>query len=91
MIGDDRMIHFSGCALNEACTIVLRGASERRGGVARGLRAPLALPGGCCVPYQACRSCNVAPAPGVTCSALRAPRKHAHGSPPCPSRPPRVG
>lgn len=22
------MIHFSGCALNEACTIVLRGASE---------------------------------------------------------------
>lgn len=23
------MIHFSGCALNEACTIVLRGASER--------------------------------------------------------------
>lgn len=23
----DRMIHFSGCALNEACTIVLRGAS----------------------------------------------------------------
>lgn len=24
----DRMIHFSGCALNEACTIVLRGASE---------------------------------------------------------------
>ena len=28
MIGEDRMIHFSGCALNEACTIVLRGASE---------------------------------------------------------------
>ncbi|KAL4423331.1 hypothetical protein ABPG77_006126 [Micractinium sp. CCAP 211/92] len=28
MIGEDRMIHFSGCALNEACTIVLRGASH---------------------------------------------------------------
>jgi hypothetical protein len=28
MIGDERMVHFSGCALNEACTIVLRGASE---------------------------------------------------------------
>ena len=28
MIGEDRMIHFRGCALNEACTIVLRGASE---------------------------------------------------------------
>ena len=28
MIGEDRMVHFSGCALNEACTIVLRGASE---------------------------------------------------------------
>lgn len=28
MIGDDIMIHFSGCALGEACTIVLRGASE---------------------------------------------------------------
>jgi hypothetical protein len=29
MVGEDRMVHFSGCALNEACTIVLRGASER--------------------------------------------------------------
>eukprot|EP00887_Chlorella_sp_A99_P007942 scaffold12.g7942.t1 len=28
MVGEDRMIHFSGCALNEACTIVLRGASQ---------------------------------------------------------------
>lgn len=28
MIGDDRMVHFSGCSLNEACTIVLRGASQ---------------------------------------------------------------
>ncbi|GAB4818128.1 hypothetical protein N2152v2_005174 [Parachlorella kessleri] len=28
MIGEDRMIHFSGCALNEACTVVLRGASQ---------------------------------------------------------------
>lgn len=27
MIGEDRMVHFQGCALNEACTIVLRGAS----------------------------------------------------------------
>lgn len=27
MIGEDRMVHFHGCALNEACTIVLRGAS----------------------------------------------------------------
>ena len=27
MIGDDKMMHFSGCCLNEACTIVLRGAS----------------------------------------------------------------
>jgi T-complex protein 1 subunit beta len=30
MVGEDRMIHFSGCALNEACTVVLRGASETR-------------------------------------------------------------
>lgn len=29
MIGEDRMVHFHGCALNEACTIVLRGASTR--------------------------------------------------------------
>ncbi len=37
MIGEDRMIHFSGCALNEACTIVLRGASEcGEGGLLRG-------------------------------------------------------
>ena len=28
MLGEDRAIKFSGCALNEACTIVLRGASE---------------------------------------------------------------
>ena len=28
MIGDDLMIHFSGCSLGEACTIILRGASE---------------------------------------------------------------
>ena len=28
MIGNERMIHFSGCKLNEACTIVLRGASK---------------------------------------------------------------
>jgi T-complex protein 1 subunit beta len=28
MIGEDRMVHFSGCLLNEACTIVLRGASQ---------------------------------------------------------------
>ncbi len=27
MVGDDRMIHFSGCARAEACSIVLRGAS----------------------------------------------------------------
>jgi T-complex protein 1 subunit beta len=27
MIGEDRMIHFSGVAKGEACTIVLRGAS----------------------------------------------------------------
>lgn len=27
MIGEDRLIHFSGCAMGEACTIVLRGAS----------------------------------------------------------------
>lgn len=26
MIGEDRLIHFSGVALGEACTIVLRGA-----------------------------------------------------------------
>lgn len=30
MIGNERMIHFSGCKLGEACTIVLRGASEWR-------------------------------------------------------------
>ena len=28
MIGEDRLIHFSGVAKAEACTIVLRGASE---------------------------------------------------------------
>ena len=28
MIGEDRLIHFSGVAMGEACTIVLRGASE---------------------------------------------------------------
>lgn len=28
MIGEDRLIHFSGAALGEACTIVLRGASS---------------------------------------------------------------
>lgn len=27
MIGEDKLIHFSGVALGEACTIVLRGAS----------------------------------------------------------------
>ncbi len=27
MIGEDRLIHFSGVQLGEACTIVLRGAS----------------------------------------------------------------
>ena len=27
-VGEDKVIHFSGCALNEACTIVLRGASS---------------------------------------------------------------
>ena len=27
MIGEDRLIHFSGVAMGEACTIVLRGAS----------------------------------------------------------------
>lgn len=29
MIGEDRMIHFSGCAIGEACTIVLRGATQQ--------------------------------------------------------------
>ena len=28
MIGDDLMIHFRGCSMGEACSIVLRGASE---------------------------------------------------------------
>merc|ERR1712205_41031 len=28
MIGEDKVIKFSGCALNEACSIVLRGASS---------------------------------------------------------------
>ena len=27
MIGDDKLVHFSGVACGEACTIVLRGAS----------------------------------------------------------------
>ena len=27
MIGEDKLVHFSGVALGEACTIVLRGAS----------------------------------------------------------------
>mmetsp|Transcript_9023 Transcript_9023/g.27132 ORF Transcript_9023/g.27132 Transcript_9023/m.27132 type:complete len:538 (+) Transcript_9023:118-1731(+) len=29
IIGEDRLIQFSGCAKNEACTIVLRGANEQ--------------------------------------------------------------
>ena len=29
MIGEDKLVHFSGVALGEACTIVLRGASAR--------------------------------------------------------------
>ena len=29
MIGEDKLIHFSGVAMGEACTIVLRGASAR--------------------------------------------------------------
>ena len=29
MIGDDTLIHFSGCSLGEACTVVLRGAHPR--------------------------------------------------------------
>lgn len=28
MVGEDRMVHFSGCALGESCSIVLRGASH---------------------------------------------------------------
>ena len=28
MIGEDKLIHFSGVEMGEACTIVLRGASE---------------------------------------------------------------
>lgn len=28
MVGEDRLLRFSGCARNEACTIVLRGASQ---------------------------------------------------------------
>lgn len=28
MVGEDRMVHFSGCALGESCSIVLRGASQ---------------------------------------------------------------
>ena len=29
MIGEDKLIHFSGVALGEACTIVLRGATQQ--------------------------------------------------------------
>lgn len=29
IIGEDRMIQFSGCARGEACTIVLRGANDQ--------------------------------------------------------------
>jgi len=29
MIGEDRMLRFSGCSLSEACTIVLRGATQQ--------------------------------------------------------------
>ena len=29
MIGEDKLIHFSGVEMGSACTIVLRGASER--------------------------------------------------------------
>ena len=28
MIGEDKLIHFSGVEMGEACTIILRGASE---------------------------------------------------------------
>lgn len=101
MIGEDRMIHFSGCALNEACTIVLRGASERSTGVLRAGGGRLLHCRPCdALPGRACRSCNVAPAPAVPCSTLRAPHGmpmlHLHAppcppTPPCPSRPPRVG
>jgi hypothetical protein len=51
MIGEDKLVHFSGAALGEACTIVLRGASthileeaDRCGGRAR---APPGGRGGC--------------------------------------------
>jgi hypothetical protein len=40
MIGEDRLIHFSGVAMGEACTIVLRGASARA--------LPLSRPGHAC-------------------------------------------
>lgn len=29
MIGEDQLLHFSGCKLNEACTIVIRGATQQ--------------------------------------------------------------
>ena len=29
MIGEDKLIHFSGVEMGEACTIILRGASEK--------------------------------------------------------------
>lgn len=29
MIGEDTLIHFSGCGLNEACTVILRGATQQ--------------------------------------------------------------
>ena len=35
MVGEDRLIHFSGVALGQACTIVLRGASEPPSGTCR--------------------------------------------------------
>ena len=30
MIGEDKLIHFSGVEMGEACTIILRGASKQR-------------------------------------------------------------
>lgn len=40
MIGEDKLIHFSGVEMGEACTIVLRGASQRSN--------PLLLSTHCC-------------------------------------------
>ena len=51
MIGEDKLIKFSGVAKGEACTIVLRGASSRTSSARRS--APCTTPSACSCPRSA--------------------------------------